>query len=165
MAKSADAADLKSAGRKAVGVQVPLRAPIKSITYIRILRWRSFTELVLVPLLVPLCSDFARIAFRRQIPCAEEDGSQGTRRLREGARLRHLVDSFLGCWSRASRKVGTARRRNQALQDSQGGHSSQRKNAGEHEGQGHQVLRACPESHSTGMSTTTAGMFGISNVG
>jgi len=25
--------DLKSAGRKAVGVQVPLRAPIKSITY------------------------------------------------------------------------------------------------------------------------------------
>jgi hypothetical protein len=27
MAKSADAADLKSAGRKAVGVQVPLRAP------------------------------------------------------------------------------------------------------------------------------------------
>jgi hypothetical protein len=31
MAKSADAADLKSAGRKAVGVQVPLRAPIKSI--------------------------------------------------------------------------------------------------------------------------------------
>jgi hypothetical protein len=32
MAKSADAADLKSAGRKAVGVQVPLWAPIKSIT-------------------------------------------------------------------------------------------------------------------------------------
>ena len=29
MAKSADAADLKSAGRKAVGVQVPLRAPRK----------------------------------------------------------------------------------------------------------------------------------------
>ena len=29
MAKSADAADLKSAGRKAVGVQVPLRAPDK----------------------------------------------------------------------------------------------------------------------------------------
>jgi hypothetical protein len=28
MAKSADAADLKSAGRKAVGVQVPLWAPI-----------------------------------------------------------------------------------------------------------------------------------------
>jgi hypothetical protein len=27
MAKSADAADLKSAGRKAVGVQVPLWAP------------------------------------------------------------------------------------------------------------------------------------------
>jgi hypothetical protein len=35
MAKLADAADLKSAGRKAVGVQVPLRAPIKSITYIK----------------------------------------------------------------------------------------------------------------------------------
>jgi hypothetical protein len=30
MAKSADAADLKSAGRKAVGVQVPLWAPIQS---------------------------------------------------------------------------------------------------------------------------------------
>ena len=29
MAKSADAADLKSAGRKAVGVQVPLRAPAR----------------------------------------------------------------------------------------------------------------------------------------
>jgi hypothetical protein len=27
----ADAADLKSAGRKAVGVQVPLRAPLESI--------------------------------------------------------------------------------------------------------------------------------------
>ena len=33
MAKLADAADLKSAGRKAVGVQVPLRAPRKSIYY------------------------------------------------------------------------------------------------------------------------------------
>jgi hypothetical protein len=31
MAKSADAADLKSAGRKAVGVQVSLRAPSESI--------------------------------------------------------------------------------------------------------------------------------------
>jgi hypothetical protein len=30
MAKSADAADLKSAGRKAVGVQVPLWAPLKN---------------------------------------------------------------------------------------------------------------------------------------
>ena len=29
MAKSADAADLKSAARKGVGVQVPLRAPLK----------------------------------------------------------------------------------------------------------------------------------------
>jgi hypothetical protein len=29
MAKSADAADLKSAARKGVGVQVPLRAPNK----------------------------------------------------------------------------------------------------------------------------------------
>ena len=34
MAKSADAADLKSAGRKAVGVQVPLWAPLESIIYI-----------------------------------------------------------------------------------------------------------------------------------
>ena len=33
MAKLADAADLKSAGRKAVGVQVPLRAPTKQKTY------------------------------------------------------------------------------------------------------------------------------------
>ena len=33
MAKLADAADLKSAGRKAVGVQIPLRAPIQSILY------------------------------------------------------------------------------------------------------------------------------------
>ena len=32
MAKSADAADLKSADRKVVGVQFPLRAPIKSNT-------------------------------------------------------------------------------------------------------------------------------------
>ena len=34
MAKLADAADLKSADRKVVGVQFPLRAPIISITYI-----------------------------------------------------------------------------------------------------------------------------------
>ena len=33
MAKLADAADLKSAGRKAVGVQVPLWAPIPPIVY------------------------------------------------------------------------------------------------------------------------------------
>jgi hypothetical protein len=33
MAKSADAADLKFADRKVVGVQVPLRAPIKSMRY------------------------------------------------------------------------------------------------------------------------------------
>ena len=33
MAKLADAADLKSADRKVMGVQVPLRAPNKSITY------------------------------------------------------------------------------------------------------------------------------------
>jgi hypothetical protein len=32
MAKSADAADLKSAGRKAVGVQVPLRAPDRAVS-------------------------------------------------------------------------------------------------------------------------------------
>ena len=37
MAKSADAADLKSAARKGVGVQVPLRAPIRlrSRNYLR----------------------------------------------------------------------------------------------------------------------------------
>ena len=35
MAKLADAADLKSAGRKAVGVQVPLRAPRKQKTYVK----------------------------------------------------------------------------------------------------------------------------------
>jgi hypothetical protein len=34
MAKSADAADLKSAGRKAVGVQVPLWAPIRIKSFI-----------------------------------------------------------------------------------------------------------------------------------
>ena len=33
MAKLADAADLKSADRKVVGVQVPLRAPTKLKTY------------------------------------------------------------------------------------------------------------------------------------
>ncbi len=33
MAKLADAADLKSADRKVVGVQVPLRAPTKQKTY------------------------------------------------------------------------------------------------------------------------------------
>ncbi|HEX4757858.1 MAG TPA: hypothetical protein VH308_07740 [Terracidiphilus sp.] len=33
---------------------------------------------------MPLCSDFARIAFRRQIPYAEDGGSQGAGRLREG---------------------------------------------------------------------------------
>jgi hypothetical protein len=33
MAESADAADLKSADRKVVGVQVPLRAPIKLMIY------------------------------------------------------------------------------------------------------------------------------------
>ena len=35
MAKLADAADLKSAGRKAVGVQVPLWAPTKQKTYMK----------------------------------------------------------------------------------------------------------------------------------
>src|ERR1017187_4807741 len=48
---------------------------------------------------------------------------------------------------RASGKGGAARRRNQALQDSQGGHSSRRKDACEHEGQGHEVLRTCPGSY------------------
>ena len=38
MAKSADAADLKSAARKGVGVQVPLRAPIK-INNLQQTRW------------------------------------------------------------------------------------------------------------------------------
>jgi hypothetical protein len=37
MAKSADAADLKSADRKVVGVQVPLRAPIKSVAHSRLM--------------------------------------------------------------------------------------------------------------------------------
>jgi hypothetical protein len=36
MAKSADAADLKSAGRKAVGVQVPLWAPLNSFRFNRL---------------------------------------------------------------------------------------------------------------------------------
>ena len=36
MAKLADAADLKSAGRKAVGVQVPLRAPNNLTIYSKI---------------------------------------------------------------------------------------------------------------------------------
>ena len=35
MAKLADAADLKSADRKVVGVQVPLRAPTKQKIYIK----------------------------------------------------------------------------------------------------------------------------------
>ncbi len=41
MAKSADAADLKSAGRKAVGVQVPLRAP-ENLEDIECLRIHKF---------------------------------------------------------------------------------------------------------------------------
>jgi hypothetical protein len=44
MAKLADAADLKSAGRKAVGVQVPLRAPTKQKSYKKnaFLSWKAF---------------------------------------------------------------------------------------------------------------------------
>ena len=40
-------------------------------------------------------------------------------------RLRHLVDTFQRRWCRASGKGGAPRRRNQALQDSQGGQQEQ----------------------------------------
>jgi hypothetical protein len=60
MAKSADAADLKSAGRKAVGVQVPLRAPIQSTTYKGNFNSAKCSRYAFVP----LRSDFARIASR-----------------------------------------------------------------------------------------------------
>ena len=39
---------------------------------------------MLVPLLVPPCSDFVRIASRRRIPYAEEGGSQGIRASGDG---------------------------------------------------------------------------------
>jgi hypothetical protein len=67
----------------------------------------------------------------------KEGGSQGARRLREGGRLRHLVDPFQRRWSRASGESGVTRRCNQALQDSQGRHTPWGKDAGEHEGQSH----------------------------
>src|SRR5215470_7509330 len=103
MAKLADAADLKSADRKVVGVQVPLRAPIKSIAYIgmhqmgdpEFMRWcRSWCHFV--PTLLG-----SRSGGRFY---AKEGSSQRTRSLREGARLRHLVDTFQGRRSRASGK-------------------------------------------------------------
>src|SRR5882757_935367 len=67
MAKSADAADLKSAGRKAVGVQVPLWAPkikqSKSITCKDMSlspRGGAFViQTALVPVLVPVFTWFA----------------------------------------------------------------------------------------------------------
>ncbi len=82
MAKLADAADLKSAGRKAVGVQVPLRAPIKSITYgdylgnghPRIQRWCHFWCHFVLTLLG------SHLGGRSY---AEDGGSQGTRSLRK----------------------------------------------------------------------------------
>lgn len=61
---------------------------------------------MLVPLLVPLCSDFARVESRRQIPHAEEGDSRRTTRLREGARLRHLVDTFKVSGVEHREKVG-----------------------------------------------------------
>src|SRR5207302_1024692 len=101
----ADAADLKSAGRKAVGVQVPLRAPIKSITYgdypgnlhPGIQRWCHFWCHFVLTLLG------SHIGGRSY---AEEGGSQRTRSLRKGARLRHLVDTFQRRRCRAPGKGG-----------------------------------------------------------
>jgi hypothetical protein len=62
-------------------------------------------------------------------------------------RFGYLADPIQERWCGASREGRPAQRRDQALRDSQGGHSSRCKDAGEYEGQGHQVLRDCPGSH------------------
>ena len=161
MAKSADAADLKSAGRKAVGVQVPLWAPIKSITYTIILL--RAVPIRLVPLLVPLFSDLLPSACE-VIPCRDEP-------LKKNAvsstnpRLRHSWIRYKVAGVEHREKVG---RRSDAIKlyNSQGRHSSWHEIPGERERQRHQaLLQASPRKPSTGTSTTTVEMFEISRAG
>ncbi len=68
MAKLADAADLKSADRKVVGVQFPLRAPNKSIIY-KI--YSSLKPFQLCPDCAQTC-DFSNVFLRASASCSSD---------------------------------------------------------------------------------------------